>query len=78
MNYCKRCIMPDTRPDKYFNEVGICNACLSFDLQKINWNERKSNLIKIIEEKNLIKKWNCVVPGSGGKEALTKSLEPKN
>ena len=38
MNYCKRCIMPDTRPDQYLNAQGVCNACLSFDYQKkINW-----------------------------------------
>ena len=71
MNYCKRCIMPDTRPDQFLNDDGICNACLSFDLQnKIDWSQRKSDLLKIIKEKNLDKnKWNCVVPGSGGKDS---------
>ena len=71
MNYCKRCIMPDTRPDQYLNSDGVCNACLSFDLQKkIDWDQRKSDLLKIIEEKKLDKnKWNCVVPGSGGKDS---------
>ena len=71
--------MPDTRPDQYFNDEGICNACLSFDLQKkINWNERKSKLIKIIEEKKLDKKkWNCVVPGSGGKDSTYQIIRAK-
>ena len=71
MNYCKRCIMPDTRPDQFLNDDGICNACLSFDLQnKVDWSQRKSDLLKIIKEKNLDKnKWNCVVPGSGGKDS---------
>ena len=42
MNYCKRCIMPDTRPDQYQSSEGVCNACLSFDFQKkIDWNQRK-------------------------------------
>ncbi len=62
MNYCKRCIMPDTRPDQYQSSEGVCNACLSFDFQKkIDWNQRKSDLLKIISEKNLDKnKWNCI------------------
>ena len=63
--------MPDTRPDQYLNNDGVCNACLSFDLQKkIDWDQRKSDLLKIIKEKKLDKnKWNCVVPGSGGKDS---------
>ena len=71
MNYCKRCIIPDTRPDQYLNNDGVCNACLSFDLQnKVDWNQRKLDFLKIINEKNLDKnKWNCVVPGSGGKDS---------
>ena len=36
MNYCKRCIMPDTRPDQYLGKDGVCNACLSFEYQKEN------------------------------------------
>ena len=34
MKYCKKCIMPDTRPDQIFNENGVCNACLSFEKNK--------------------------------------------
>ncbi len=72
MNYCKKCIMPDTRPDQYLNDDGVCNACVSYEYQKtIDWNERKEALIKIIENKKLKNKngWNCVVPGSGGKDS---------
>lgn len=79
MNYCKRCIMPDTRPDQYFNKEGICNACISFDFQKkIDWDNRKKELIKIINQKNLNKgKWNCVVPGSGGKDSTYQIIRAK-
>ena len=38
MNYCKNCIIPDTRPDQYLNDNGICNACNSYKLlEKIDW-----------------------------------------
>ena len=79
MNYCKRCIMPDTRPDQYLNDQGVCNACMSFDYQKkIDWNQRKSDLLKIISEKNLDEnKWNCVVPGSGGKDSTYQIIKAK-
>jgi len=71
--------MPDTRPDQYLNNEGICNACLSFDLQeKIDWQKRKFELLKIIREKNLDKdKWNCVVPGSGGKDSTYQIIRAK-
>ena len=63
MRYCKKCIMPDTRPDQYLNEDGICNACLGFEYQKIDW-EKANQLNEIIKKKNLNKDgWNCVVPG---------------
>ena len=27
MNYCKKCVVPETRPSISFNEDGICSAC---------------------------------------------------
>ena len=26
MNYCKNCIVPETRPDQFLDKNGICNA----------------------------------------------------
>ena len=79
MNYCKRCIMPNTRPDQYLNSQGICNACLSYDYQnKINWKKRNTDLLEIIKRKNLSKdRWNCVVPGSGGKDSTYQIIRAK-
>lgn len=79
MNYCKRCIMPNTRPDQYLNDEGVCNGCLSFDYQKkIDWDKRKNDLLGIISEKKLNKdKWNCVVPGSGGKDSTYQIIKAK-
>ena len=79
MNYCKRCVMPDTRPDQYLNKEGVCNACTSFELQnKIDWKKRETDLSKIIIDKNLDKdRWNCVVPGSGGKDSTYQIIRAK-
>jgi hypothetical protein len=34
MKYCKRCVIPDTRPGITFNEACICSACQSFENRK--------------------------------------------
>ena len=31
LRYCKKCVMPDTKPDLYFDEEGICSACRFYD-----------------------------------------------
>ena len=79
MNYCSNCIMPDTRPDQYLNKEGICNACLSYyENQKIDWLKKEKELINLIENLNLNKKsWNCVVPGSGGKDSTYQIIRAK-
>ena len=38
MKICKRCIQPDTRPGIYFDENGICGACL-WEKEKKSENE---------------------------------------
>ncbi len=79
MNYCKNCIMPDTRPDQYINANGICNGCVSFNLlENVDWNKRQKMMLKLIQELNLDKrKWNCVVPGSGGKDSTYQIIRAK-
>jgi len=71
--------MPDTRPDKIFNNDGICNACLSFERnKKINWKEREKELEKIISNiKNNKAKWDCVIPSSGGKDSTYQALRAR-
>ena len=50
MRICKECIQPDTRPGIFFNEEGVCGACLwEHEKKELNWNERESELIKILE-----------------------------
>lgn len=45
MRYCKKCVMPDTRPGIKFNEEGICSACQSYERRKsIDWNKRYQEL----------------------------------
>lgn len=70
---CKRCIMDTTDPDIIFDSKGVCNHCLTFDLDiKQNWfpNEDGRKKIETIvsqiksEAKN--KEYDCVLGLSGG------------
>jgi N-acetyl sugar amidotransferase len=72
LNYCKRCILPDTRPGIWFDEEGICSGCRGQDYKDhgINWEERRSWLDEIVAEaKAKNADYDCVVPVSGGKDS---------
>ncbi len=72
IRYCKRCVMPDTKPDLHLDEEGICNGCRSFENRKnINWEMRDQEL-KMILEKYRSKdgsNYDCLIPVSGGKDS---------
>ncbi len=72
LRYCKRCVMPDTKPNLLLDENGICNACRSYENRKeIDWNQRKNELSDILERyrsKNS-SNWDCIIPVSGGKDS---------
>ena len=72
MKYCKKCLIPDTRPGIQFDENGICYPCLNYEKQKtINWNDRFSQLEKICEKyrgKNG-NNYDCAIAVSGGKDS---------
>ena len=43
MKYCKKCVMPDTRPGLEFDENGVCAACVNFEKQKtVDWTDSES------------------------------------
>lgn len=72
MNYCKRCVMPDTKPDLKLDEEGICSACRSYENRKaVDWASRERELVEILDRyrsKNQ-SAWDCIVPVSGGKDS---------
>lgn len=72
MKYCKKCVMPDTRPHIFFDENGVCDACISAENKKnIDWNQRRKELEIILDRyrSNDPTKYDCVVPVSGGKDS---------
>lgn len=72
MDYCIRCVMPNTKPDLYIGEDGVCNACRSFEKRKeIDWESRRQELLRILEKYHSRdgSRWDCIIPVSGGKDS---------
>lgn len=72
LTYCKRCVMPDTKPDLHLDEQGICNACRSFERRReIDWDARLKELHEVLNKyrKRDGSNWDCIVPVSGGKDS---------
>ena len=72
MRYCKKCVMPDTRPGITFNEEGICSGCQSFERRKdIDWDARWKELEAICDRYRGMNGdgYDCAIAVSGGKDS---------
>jgi N-acetyl sugar amidotransferase len=72
LTYCKRCVMPDTKPDLHLDEDGVCNACRSYEnRKKVDWDVRHAELLQVLKKyrKTDGSNWDCIVPVSGGKDS---------
>ena len=69
---CTHCIYPDTKPDLFFDEEGVCSACRSFELRsEVDWDARRTELKKLIARYRSMngENYDCIVPVSGGKDS---------
>jgi N-acetyl sugar amidotransferase len=81
MRICNRCIQPDTRPGIYFNDQGVCGACLWEEEKKeIDWKSREKELEDIAEwAKNKAKgNYDCAIGISGGKDSTKQALTARD
>jgi N-acetyl sugar amidotransferase len=72
MKFCKKCVMPNTRPGIYFDEEGVCQACRASEKKKTtNWNERFKELEKLCAKYRGKKGdyYDCIITVSGGKDS---------
>lgn len=72
MKYCKKCVMPDTRPGIYFNEEGVCSACITAEKKKsvdykARWNELEALCNKYRGMNG--DGYDCAIAVSGGKDS---------
>lgn len=72
MKFCKKCIMPNTRPGITFSKEGVCIACQNNERKKqVKWNVRMEEL-KVLCDKYRRKQsgqYDCIIAVSGGKDS---------
>lgn len=79
MIYCKKCLIPDTRPNGQFTD-GICSACIyheSISETYIDWDARLNLLKEIIKRDRYKSKkghFDCLIGVSGGKDSTRQAL----
>lgn len=72
IRYCRRCVMPETKPDLFIDDEGICNACRSYERrEEVDWTSRSDELKKILERYSSKDgtNYDCLIPVSGGKDS---------
>lgn len=71
LKYCKKCVMPSTRPRIVFDKDGVCSACRFQKRKKtIDWNARKKELQKICNKfRSKDGSFDVIVPVGGGKDS---------
>lgn len=71
MRYCKKCVMPNTRPGIQFNENGVCYPCLVAEKRKsTDWAQRQEELKKLCGRyRRKDGYYDCIIPVSGGKDS---------
>ena len=80
IEYCKKCIYPNTKPNLVFDKKGICNACKNFSKKKkINWKTREKEFLQLIKKQRKYNKssWDCLIPVSGGKDSFYQIIKCK-
>ena len=76
IRYCKKCIIPETRPHTEIAQDGICSGCKYFEQRKnIDWAKRKAELIKILNNYKSKNNYDCIIPSSGGKDSTYQTLK---
>lgn len=78
IRYCRRCVLPETKPDLRLDEEGICNACRNYERRSaVDWEAREKQLRVILERYRSKNRGNydCIVPISGGKDSTFQVLK---
>lgn len=70
--YCKKCVMPNTKPDLSFDYEGVCDACRSAELKDtIDWDSREREFRELVNKYRgkSSSNYDCIIPISGGKDS---------
>ena len=83
--FCSKCVMSNQRPQsvvefknndnqksglKIDSNSSVCDACnYNETKKKIDWEKRENELIQLLKKFRKPKGYDCIVPGSGGKDS---------
>ena len=73
VRFCKKCVISSQRPRITFDDVGVCSACRYAEIKasEIDWDERDMMLLDLLaKHRSKDGSYDCVVPGSGGKDSF--------
>lgn len=86
VRFCKRCVISNQRPNSTiehanhadvpkqtinFDAEGVCDACRVAEAKEtIDWKERERELLDLLTQHRSTGAYDCVVPGSGGKDSF--------
>ena len=72
MQWCKKCILPSTRPNLAISRDGVCNACHGHIAKKsMDWAGKESEFYSLVKHTKTESKgaYDCLIPVSGGKDS---------
>jgi N-acetyl sugar amidotransferase len=71
MEFCNKCVMPNTKPDLHFDEYGVCDACRTQTDKNnsIDWGKREREFLSIVKEYKSNNYYDCIIGVSGGKDS---------
>jgi N-acetyl sugar amidotransferase len=78
LNWCRRCILPDTRPHLRIGPDGVCNACVAHaGKAAIDWDARYRRLQAVAAAARAQVKngYDCLIPVSGGKDSTWQTVK---
>lgn len=70
--FCKKCVMPNTRPSIQFDENGVCEACNNYEKKEhTDWNKRYKELEEFCYKYRGCNGdgYDCAIAVSGGKDS---------
>ena len=77
IRFCRRCVMPETKPDLRIDAEGVCSACRHFEQRaEVDWEARRRELDAILDRYRVRDggRHDCIIPVSGGKDSHFQTL----
>ena len=73
-NICKQCVLPEAKPNVYFNSEGVCNLCIEYASDQKTGQKNKlleSDLVKLLNKHKGKGKYDVLAMCSGGKDSTS-------